>query len=260
MKYDIILAGVGGQGILTIAYLLDNAAVNRGLSFKQAEVHGMAQRGGAVYSHMRISDQPVISDLIPEGSADMILSVEPLEVQRYLHFLQPRGVVVSNNQTFTNIPDYPAESDVIGALLNLKNAMVFNARKIALAARSPRSENVATVGVAVPFLPFDVADFQPILKELFQARGEQVVQANLDVLDMGHRAGLFYKGLLDKGVQNDLIYELVRHIDVKTTDPGLVNRFAEVLLARPDECRQALMRIEGDVPGDGSLLESLTQG
>lgn len=257
MKYDIILAGVGGQGILTVAYLLDNAAVNRGFRFKQAEVHGMAQRGGAVYSHMRISDEAVISDLIPEGRADMILSVEPLEVQRYLHFLCPKGVVVSSIQPFVNIPDYPPEEDVIAGLLRLPNAVLFNAKKIALASKSPRSENVAMVGAATPFLPFELEDFIPIIQGLFSAKGEAVVQANLDVLNNSYRAGLFYKEMLDRNVPNQLSYELITRLEPTSFCPELAEGFASALLANPGGALEVLKSLEGNVPCSKELISRL---
>ncbi|MBC8006147.1 MAG: indolepyruvate oxidoreductase subunit beta, partial [Verrucomicrobia bacterium] len=113
MKADIILAGVGGQGILSIATVLGEAALADGHTIKQAETHGMSQRGGAVYSHMRISDQPVYSDLIPGGSADLILSVEPMESLRYLPFLSETGYLVTNITPFINIPNYPELEKVL---------------------------------------------------------------------------------------------------------------------------------------------------
>ena len=76
MKTDIILAGVGGQGILSIATIIGHAALNEGLYIKQAEVHGMSQRGGDVQSNLRISSDPIASDLIPLGGADVIIESE----------------------------------------------------------------------------------------------------------------------------------------------------------------------------------------
>ncbi len=257
MKYDIVLAGVGGQGILTIAYLLDNLAVRKGLRIKQSEVHGMAQRGGAVYSHMRISDDVIISDLIPDGAADMILSVEPLEVQRYLHLLGPRGVVVSSNQPFINITDYPPEEQVLEALLRLSNALLINAKKIAAASKSPRSQNVAMVGAATPFLPFEAADFVPIIEELFASKGEAVVNSNIQVLENASSIGSFYKELLDGGVANDLAYTLVERIQVGSFAPELADDYAKALAAKPTECKKAISSLDEDVPQERALLDML---
>ena len=122
MKRDIILAGVGGQGILSIAAVIGMAAVESGLYLKQAEVHGMSQRGGAVQSHLRISDKPIASDLIPEGNCDMILSVEPMEALRYLPFLSKDGWVVTSSKTFQNIDDYPAEDELFDEIKKIRKS------------------------------------------------------------------------------------------------------------------------------------------
>jgi indolepyruvate ferredoxin oxidoreductase, beta subunit len=209
MKYDIILAGVGGQGILTIAFMLDNAAISRGLRFKQAEVHGMAQRGGAVYSHLRVSDGEVMSDLIPLGTADMILSVEPLEVHRYLPFLREDGVVVSSNQPFKNIPDYPAEEDVVASLFKLPRTVLIDAKAIAASARNPRGQNMAMLGAATPYLPFAVSDFAPFIRQLFERKGERVVESNLAVIELGYKCGNFVKTHLDSGKSSAEAYDLL---------------------------------------------------
>ena len=187
MKFDIILSGVGGQGILTMAYFLDHAAAAKGYHFKQAEVHGMSQRGGSVYSHLRVSDREILSDLIPEGSADMILSVEPLEVQRYLHLLKSDGFVISNDRPFINIRDYPAANEVVGALLKLPNSIVFDAKKTAVSAKSPKAQNTAVLGAALPFLPFEIEDFAPSVERLFSMKGDRVVRANLRVFRTASR-------------------------------------------------------------------------
>lgn len=200
MKYDVILAGVGGQGILTIAYLLDNAAINRGLRFKQAEVHGMAQRGGAVYSHMRISDQEIISDIIPEGRADMILSVEPLEIHRYLYMLSHDGVVVSSVAPVVNIPDYPDQKVVIDALYALPRPVALDAGAIATEAGVPKAENMAMAGAATAYMPFDLADYTPIIEKLFARKGPEMVAANMKVLENGYRIGRFTRALLEAGL------------------------------------------------------------
>ena len=107
MKKDIILAGVGGQGILSIAATIGFAAIEAGLHIKQSEVHGMSQRGGDVQSHLRLSDSEIASDLIPFGKADMIISVEPMESLRYLPMLSPDGWLITNTTPFINIPNYP---------------------------------------------------------------------------------------------------------------------------------------------------------
>lgn len=257
MKYDIILAGVGGQGILTVAYLLDHAAVRRGWHFKQAEVHGMSQRGGAVYSHLRVSDGEIISDLVPEGRADLILAVEPLEVQRYLHYLGPKGTVVSNVQPFKNIPDYPEDASVLDALLALPNVTPFNAKEIAMAGKSPRSENVATVGAAIPVMPFGVEDFDPIIEELFTPKGQAVVDANKAILRMGLQAGLLFNALRDAGVQPALIQMVMEKLQPATVTADVAPMLAFMLKGNCQACKAALLALTEKIPCTKESLEKL---
>jgi indolepyruvate ferredoxin oxidoreductase beta subunit len=255
MKHDIILAGVGGQGILTIAYLLDHAAIARGLRFKQAEVHGMAQRGGAVYSHMRISDEPILSDLIPEGHADMILSVEPLEVQRYLDYLRPGGVVVSNDEPVKNIADYPDPAVVADALLALPRSILVDAAGIATAAKMSKAQNMVMVGAATPFLPFEWREFEPIVNRLFGAKGDHVVQANMAVLEAGWRVGAFAKALLDAGIPSAVTGAFLARVEPTTLEPAMAGDVAGILGGA--KAKSFLASGGPRVAFDAALLKSL---
>ncbi|MCJ7552892.1 MAG: indolepyruvate oxidoreductase subunit beta, partial [Ignavibacteriaceae bacterium] len=146
MKSDIILSGVGGQGILSIAATIGMAALENNLFLKQSEVHGMSQRGGSVQSHLRISEKEIASDLIPEGSADIIISVEPMESLRYLPWLKESGWLVTNTTPFVNIPDYPDMKDLIAEIEKLPHHIAINADKIARQVKSPRSSNMVMLG------------------------------------------------------------------------------------------------------------------
>ena len=119
MRKDIILSGVGGQGILTIATIIGEAATVAGLNLKQAEVHGMSQRGGDVQSNLRLSDETIHSDLISLGEADLIISMEPMEALRYLPYLEKEGWVVTSANPFKNIPNYPDEEELMKTLNSL---------------------------------------------------------------------------------------------------------------------------------------------
>ena len=152
MKSDIILAGVGGQGILSIAATIGMAALENDLHLKQSEVHGMSQRGGSVQSHLRISDKPISSDLIPVGQANIIISVEPMESLRYLNYLMNDGWVVTNSKPFLNIPDYPELEKVLDEIKSLKNHVLLDADKIAREIKSARSSNMVILGAASPFI------------------------------------------------------------------------------------------------------------
>ena len=190
MKQDIILAGVGGQGILSIAFVIDNAALKQGLDFKQAEVHGMAQRGGAVQSHLRISDQPIYSDLIPKGVADMILSVEPMECVRYLDYLSPDGIVVTSRSPFVNIPDYPVIDDVLSAIETVTNGVIVDSEKLAKEAGSPKAQNMVMLGAASPHLILEEANLKDFIRVLFEPRGDKMVEMNMNSFDLGKSAAM----------------------------------------------------------------------
>lgn len=193
MKTDIILAGVGGQGILSIATIIGYAAVEAGLYLKQAEVHGMSQRGGDVQSHLRISDKEIFSDLIPKGGADMILSVEPMESLRYLPYLKKEGWIITNTTAFINIPNYPEEADVLAAIKNVNNHVALNADEIAKELGSARSMNMVMLGAAVPHLGIDYSRLEEGIKFIFGRKGEAVVEANLKAMKAGKEFSEQYK-------------------------------------------------------------------
>jgi indolepyruvate ferredoxin oxidoreductase beta subunit len=188
MKQDIILAGVGGQGILSIAYVIDNAALKKGLSMKQAEVHGMAQRGGGVQSHLRLSDEHIYSDLIPRGEADMILSVEPLEALRYVDYLRLDGMIITTSAPFVNIPDYPPIEEVLANIRKLNRSIIVDSARLAQEAGSTRAQNMAMLGAASRFLTLQEADLREFITQLFKARGENVIATNLRAFDLGREA------------------------------------------------------------------------
>ncbi|HEK86156.1 MAG: indolepyruvate oxidoreductase subunit beta [Candidatus Saccharicenans sp.] len=188
MEYDIILAGVGGQGILSIAFVIDQAALEAGLFFKQAEVHGMSQRGGAVQSHLRLADSAIYSDLIPRGKADMILSVEPLETLRYFEYLKPDGAVVSSRTPYVNIPDYPPLDDIFREIRKAPVNVLIDSEKLAKEAGSLRAQNMVMLGAASIFLPLKEEHLKKYIGVLFEKRGAQVVQTNLKAFDLGRQA------------------------------------------------------------------------
>ena len=152
MKRDIILAGVGGQGILSIATIIGSAALEQDLSLKQAEVHGMSQRGGDVQSHLRLSDGAIHSDLIPLGGADIIISMEPMEALRYLPFLAKDGWIITNTVPLKNIPNYPEMAEIEAALRKVKNVVALDAEAVAKAVQSPRSANMVLLGASAAVL------------------------------------------------------------------------------------------------------------
>ncbi len=190
MKNDIILSGVGGQGILSIASVIGLAAVASDLFLKQSEVHGMSQRGGDVQSHLRLSDSPVSSDLIPFGKATLIISVEPMESLRYLPWLSREGWLVTNSNPYINIPDYPPVEEIIKEIGKIKNHIIIDADLIAREAGSARSGNMVILGAAARFMDLSFESLENAVRQLFERKGEKVVAVNLRALKAGQEYSL----------------------------------------------------------------------
>ncbi len=185
MKNDIILSGVGGQGILSIAAAIGLAAVANNLFLKQSEVHGMSQRGGDVQSHLRLSDKLVASDLIPYGKAGLIISVEPMESLRYLPWLSKDGWLVTNSNPFINIPDYPPIDEIINEIRKIKNHIILDADAIAKDVGSARSGNIVILGAASKFIDMSFVSLENAVRDLFGRKGKAIVQINLKALKAG---------------------------------------------------------------------------
>ncbi len=185
-KIDIKLSGVGGQGILSIATVLGQAATAAGVNLKQAEVHGMSQRGGDVQSDLRLSTESVFSDQIPLGGADLILSMEPMEALRYLPWLSESGVVVTSSRPLVNIPDYPDEAALLAELDALPRVVRLDIEGLARELQSPRSANMILLGMAAPYIPLlSEEQLRAALESVFGRKGPDVVQANLRAFEAG---------------------------------------------------------------------------
>jgi indolepyruvate ferredoxin oxidoreductase beta subunit len=185
MKSDIILAGVGGQGIVSIAATVGMAALHEGLNLKQSEIHGMSQRGGDVTSHLRVSDKEIASDLIPYGSADIILSVEPMEALRYIPYLSKDGWVVTNSEPFINIPNYPDLNELHEKIKALPKYVLINADAIAAEVGSRRSSNIVMLGAASHFINIKIESLEEGIRQIFGRKGDKVVDANIKALHAG---------------------------------------------------------------------------
>ena len=186
MKQDIILAGVGGQGILSIATVIGSAALEQGLHLKQAEVHGMSQRGGDVQSNLRLSSDPIHSDLIPRGAADLIVSLEPMEALRYVPYLAPKGWIITNTVPFVNIPDYPPMESVMAEFDKLPQVIAIDVDAIAKEVGSPRSANMVLLGgIAAVLDILDPENLREGIRRIFGRKGEAIVEANIKAFDAG---------------------------------------------------------------------------
>ena len=187
MKTDIILCGVGGQGILSIATVIGEAATQAGLYLKQAEVHGMSQRGGDVQSDLRLSTEPIHSDLIPKGRANLIISMEPMEALRYIPFLDADGTIVTSSKPFVNIPDYPAPEAVIAELESLPHVHKYDIESLAREAGNPKGANMALLGMAAHYMGIlSPEQIRAAIGRIFAAKGDAIVEANCKCFDLGY--------------------------------------------------------------------------
>ena len=194
LKYDVILAGVGGQGVLSVAAVIAQAAVEEGLAVRQSEVHGMAQRGGAVLAHLRISDKPIASDLVPRGGANLILSMEPLECLRYAAWLsplteaQPGGALVTAAEPLINIPNYPDLEEILGAIKSFPLYRIVEAEALAKEAGFAKSVNMVMVGAASAFLPLAAANLEATILKTFAGKNPAAAEANIKAFHLGRNA------------------------------------------------------------------------
>ena len=233
MELNIIVSGVGGQGILSIAFVLDNAAMKEGFRFKQSEVHGMSQRGGAVQCHLRFSEEEIFSDLLPEGAADLVLSVEPLEALRYVHYLRPGGGVITSASPFVNIPDYPDPEGLYARIASLPKHVLVDAERLAKAAGSVRAQNMVMLGAACGDLPFQRETCLEFVERLFARKGEKAVETNRRAFAFGERLSAFYRAGTAAGMEPGLLHRFCGRIDPEAVDPASAPHWKEVLARHP---------------------------
>lgn len=235
MNFDLVLCGVGGQGVLSTAYVIDHAAADSGLHFKQPEVHGMAQRGGAVSAQVRLSDTPVSSDLISEGGASVVLSVEPLESLRYANLLKPDGWIVTDVTPLKNIAHYPDLAKLYQVLFSAPHVVAVDATRLAAKAGAMKALNMVVLGAAAAQLPLALEALERHIEGMFKAKGERLVTANLRAFRMGRAAAGFGAALVAKGVPRAVAARVVPRLDFEATPvpEAVVQAWAERLL-RPD--------------------------
>ena len=187
MKCDIVLAGVGGQGVLSIATIIGYAAVESGFYLKQAEVHGMSQRGGAVLSHLRIADKEIFSELVPEGGAHLIVSAEPMESLRYLPYLSTDGWIVTNSVPYVNIPNYPDIETVLAEIRKHPRNLIFDAEAMAKELGNPRGANMVIAGAASVFIDVPFEKMEAGIRLIFGHKGEDIINKNLEAINAGKK-------------------------------------------------------------------------
>jgi len=186
MKLDIIMAGVGGQGILSIATILGEAATRKGLYLKQSEVHGMSQRGGAVESNFRLSTEPICSDLIGTGKADMIIAMEPMEALRYVQYLSKDGIIFTSSVPFNNIVNYPDYDIVKKELESFPHVASLDIEAAASKIGNPKGSNMVLLGMAASYIKIlDPSQIRDAISVIFASKGANVIEANLKAFDEG---------------------------------------------------------------------------
>lgn len=187
MICNMILCGVGGQGVLSLAAIIAKASLSAHLNVRQSEVHGMSQRGGEVSSHLRIGDEEIAGDLVPSGTADLIISMEPMESLRYLNYLKPNGIVITASEPVKNISNYPDVNAVYAKIAEIPGSICLEAESLAEAAGSRRASNMVLIGAASSFLPLETDGLQNAIRETFASKGESIVETNLKAFDAGRR-------------------------------------------------------------------------
>jgi indolepyruvate ferredoxin oxidoreductase beta subunit len=247
MNFDLVVCGVGGQGVLSIAWVIDQAAVEAGFHLKQPEVHGMAQRGGAVSAFVRISDTPIASDLISDGSASMILSVEPMESLRYTRMLRPDGWIVTDVTPVTNVASYPDTAKLFDVLFSVPRLIAADARALAHKAGTIKAHNVVMLGAAAALLPVPAELLEKYLRALFAGKGERIVAANLDAFRMGDAAGRFTTALVAAGVPRSVVSRVVPRLafEPRPVPASVVDSWVEQLRAPDAEAAAARMFASG---------------
>ena len=184
--FNIVLSGVGGQGVILASKILSSAAIESGLDVKQSEVHGMSQRGGSVTSHVRIGSK-VYSPLVVEGEADIVLGFELLEAERNKHWVKKGGIIIYNKLKVNPITvsagmaEYP---DNLEEKLNKLDSKVFgiDAFELAKNAGNPKAANVVLVGAASNFIPIKEEVWEEVLKKVVPAK---VLDVNIKAFNAG---------------------------------------------------------------------------
>ena len=248
MNYDLVLCGVGGQGVLTIAWVIDHAAHEAGLYLKQSEVHGMAQRGGAVSAFVRISERPLASNLIAQGSASMVLSVEPMEALRYTSLLRPDSWIVTDVTPLVNVDDYPPIEALHQVLFSAPQLVALDATRLAQKAGNVKAQNMVVLGAAAAQLPLPVELLEKQLHALFGGKGERVVKANINAFRIGVAASQFAAALAAAGVPSSLLARALPRLlfEPKPVAQVSVDAWCELLLAS-DGAQSVLRLFEDDV-------------
>jgi indolepyruvate ferredoxin oxidoreductase beta subunit len=260
MKQDIILAGVGGQGILLMARALIQSARKQGLQYKQSEIHGMSQRGGPVYSHLRLSEGKIWSDLIPKAAADIVIGIEPMEALRYASYLSQKGMIITSNIPVKSIPNYPEVDLIINKIKSYERHIFIDTERLAKKAGSSKSQNMVIVGAASHNLMIEKSNLIKAIKELFSSKDKRIIDVNLKAFEYGREAAAFYQQCLEAGINPDYVYLLSLKRDIGSFDNQVINEWKDVVeLDKQSDSKilQAIKDYDGIIPVNSNVPQNI---
>ncbi len=188
-RFDLIIAGVGGQGTILASDIIGKAAVKEDLSVRAAETHGMAQRGGSVVNHVRLGCE--LGSMIPMKGADVLLALEPSEALRYMEFLSEDGVIIVNTAPImpvtvtSGLCTYPDVNEIIDIMKASREVRAINANELAKEAGHPQSMNVVMVGALSNYLPVSFDTLLECVRELVPPK---TIDINVKAFELGRSA------------------------------------------------------------------------
>jgi len=183
--HGIVLSGVGGQGVLSLAQIVLEALRRSGLHALQSEIHGMSQRGGSVHAQVCFSKVPLTSPIIDEGCADLLIALEPLEALRYVSMLRMNGHLVVSEEPQVNMEGYPPIEDVYAALKAVRGSHLIDTEDLARKLNHKQAGGMALLGMASKFLPVSEETWRDVITQRFEAKGARVTEKNIEAFQAG---------------------------------------------------------------------------
>lgn len=181
----VIVAGVGGQGAITVSQLILGAAWKSGYYTLQSEVHGMSQRGGSVNAQILFDKKEVTSPVIMEGRGDLLIGLEPLETLRYLNLLDEGAFVISSVSPIKNMMTYPEIGKIIAELKKIPGVLLIDTEKLSVELDNKNAGNMILLGVASKHLPFEDNTWYEVINERFEGKSEVLIKKNIEAFEYG---------------------------------------------------------------------------
>ena len=188
--FGVIVAGVGGQGAITLAQLVLGAAWKSGFFVHQSEVHGMSQRGGSVNAHILFDKKEVSSPVVMEGAGNLLIGMEPLETLRYLSLLRKDAEVVSSVIPIKNMAEYPDVDKILSELKSVPGVTLVDTDKYSKELSNKKAGNIILLGIASKHMPISKKMWHEVIKERFEGKGEKIIDKNIEAFEFGRKIGL----------------------------------------------------------------------